>query len=361
MRVMVIRYGAWGDMIIITPLLRFLHNAGHEVYLHTSETGMKVLEHNPHIAKFIPYASKSVPDHELENYWRKVASENQIDKTINLCESLERAISLHPLDPMYNWPKNERRARCDINFYEQMFIYARAQHPDLVPYPTSASMLPELFFTEDEVKEMESYFRNLGKRRVVLWGLSGSSLNKSYPYTDYIMMEVLREYKDVLFITVGDELCQVLEVMKHKNIIRKSGKWSMRQSALACKYASLVVAPDTGLLHAAGCFENPKVGIIGSNTKNNITKHFLNDHSLEADENATPCAPCFRIIYGASTQCPTDPSTGICVCMTKGIHPEKVSNKMKEVLNVKRHKASSSLSSVWKALSLSARSAVLAN
>lgn len=366
MRIMVIRYGAWGDMVIITPLLRFLHQAGHEVFLHTSEIGIKVLAHSPHVTKFLPYESKSVPDHELENHWRKIAAENQIDKTINLCESLERAISLHPLDPMYNWPKQERRELCDVNFYEQTFRHAAKQHPTLFSEPPVSgsedeTLRPELFFTEEEVREMETYFKNLGNRRVVIWGLSGSSLNKSYPYTDYIIKEILNEFKDVLVITVGDELCQVLEVVKDKRIIRKSGKWSMRQSALACKYASLVVAPDTGLLHSAGCFMTPKIGIIGSNTINNISKTFSCDHSIEADSSAVPCAPCFRIIYSASTQCPTCPSTGLAICMTKGIHPQKVSDKIKEVLNVKRYEAGFTLSDLREAIGLSARPAVLVN
>jgi hypothetical protein len=47
--------------------------------------------------------------------------------------------------------------------------------------------------------------------------------------------------------------------------------------------------------------------------------------------------------------------------MTKGIHPERVSGKIKEVLNVKRDETGSALSRMWEALSVPARSAVLSN
>lgn len=358
MKVLVIRYGAIGDMIIITPLLRFLKGQGHEVYLHTSEIGMKVLANNPSVHKFLPYESNSVPDSKLQEHWAKIAKENGCEATINLCESIERALALHPMDPPYNWTKAERHERCNRNFYEYTFEHAEKEcvslfEPKEEEIESWLEMVrgegfhrPELFFTREEEMSMQDFFKPFAKEFVIVWGLSGSALNKNWPYTDFVIGDLLRTHDNVRIITVGDEMCQILETMEHKRVVRKSGKWSIRESALACKHADLVIAPDTGLLHAAGCFDTPKIGLIGSNTIENLTKHFVNDFSLEADSEAVPCAPCHRIIYSASAQCPIEQTTSLPMCMSLGIDPKRVLDQIERIINASKDNAGHSLQSV---------------
>jgi ADP-heptose:LPS heptosyltransferase len=87
------------------------------------------------------------------------------------------------------------------------------------------------------------------------------------------------------------------------------------------KEVDLVVSPDTGILHASGQFDTPKIGLLGHTTIENITKYFKNDHSIEAE---CACAPCFRLIYDWERQCPIEPVTYAAWCMSVGIPPEKV-------------------------------------
>ena len=234
--------------------------------LSTSATGMKILMGNPNVDKFLEYEANSVKDEDLEKYWEDLRVSEGCDKLINLCESIERSISLRPTEPQYFYPKQERKAICDRNFYEYTFTHAG------VEWDMATSFRPELFFTEEEETEMQNFFSHDKKAFWILWGLSGSGNNKTYPYTDYVIKEILKKHKNVKFVTVGDELCQMLEGIKDNRVVRRAGRWSMRDSALACKYVNLVVCPDTGLLHSAGCFDTPKIGLIGSNTKNNLTK-----------------------------------------------------------------------------------------
>jgi len=332
-----VRLGAYGDMLIITPLLRYLKSQGHEIYLNTSKCGQEMMLHNPHVDKLLFYEANSVPDDQLQAYWEGMSKEHGCDKIINLCESLERAISLHPMDPYYNQTKQERRARCDKNFYEYAFDHAIGACPDLIHLMKNGiDMRPELFFSEQECEEMRSFIEEHAGSPLIIWGMSGSALNKAYPYSHYIMADLLRSHPKAKIVTVGSDLDSFLEEGLPDGVIKKCGKWTMRQSMLVASQADLVVATDTGLLHGAGCFDVPKVGLIGSNTKNNITKHFLNDFSLEADPEVVPCAPCFRIIYGAALQCPTDDFTNIPYCMSKGLAPEKVYEQIVKALNVSR-------------------------
>lgn len=334
MRILLVRLGAIGDSIIITPLIRFLKSQGHEIYLQTSETGMQVLAHNPHVDKFIPYKTKSVTDDKLEAHWEKLAKDHGCEKIINMCESIERALSFHPIDPVYNYTKEERHARGNKNFYEYAFEHCNSQGTLALFSRDSFSehLRPELFFTEKEASSMSDFFHQFDGKFVILWGLSGSGNNKMYPYTDYVIGDLLRDHKDVIVITVGDESCQMLEVIEDERVIRKSGKWTIRESLLATKYADLVVAPDTGVLHGAGCFDTPKIGLIGSNTIENLTKHFENDFSIEADPGLIPCAPCHRQIYQASTQCPIDDQHLLPKCMSMGINPKLVLERIEIVI-----------------------------
>lgn len=315
MRILVIRLGAFGDMLITTPLLRYLKSEGHEIYLNTSAAGVEVMKNNPNVDKIIFHEKDSVDDEKLDEHWAELAKEYACDKTINLCESIERRLSCHLIDPMYNLTKQERKERCNKNFYEYAFEHAG------YPIPEGLSLRPELFPDEAEEQKMRNFFDP--KYTWILWGLSGSGNNKTYPWVDYILGDVLKKHiDDVRVVTVGDELCQILECVDDKRVIRKSGKWSMRESMIACKFADIVVAPDTGILHASGCFDTMKIGIIGSNTIENITKHFTNDMSMEAQGLA--CAPCFRLIYSSALQCPIDKVHGLPLCMVEGLDPKEV-------------------------------------
>lgn len=63
---------------------------------------------------------------------------------------------------------------------------------------------------------------------------------------------------------------------------------------LMTKHVDLVIAPETGILNAAGCFDTPKIGLLTHSNKTNLTKYFKNDHSLQAH---IDCSPCHRMIY----------------------------------------------------------------
>ena len=81
----------------------------------------------------------------------------------------------------------------------------------------------------------------------------------------------------------------------------------------------------------AGCFDTPKIGIFGSNTRENLTKHFVNDFSIESDSELVPCAPCHRMVYLASLQCPIDDQHLLPKCMSLGINPRVVLERIEEV------------------------------
>ena len=320
MKILVCRIAAVGDCVQITPLIRYLKEHGHKVYVMTSGQGMQILKHNPNIHKLIYYEAETVPIEQLDDYFRKIQAQYKCDELINLNGSIEVKYLLVPADPIYNYSKQERFERLNKSHYDAVFEAAGLD---------VTGGKPEMFFSQAE-EEANAKFRErfLGKF-VVVWALSGSSMHKVYPYTRTVMESLIEKYPDIIFITVGDEFCQILETaLEHERCIHKSGVWSLRETAIMCKYASLVVAPETGVLHFAGCFSTPKIGMLTHTTKECLTKYFDNDYSLEAE---VDCSPCFRIITEAKVQCPIDKFTAAPWCAAHGFPPERLINRIEEV------------------------------
>ena len=322
---LVVRFGALGDNLIITPALKRLKQLGYYVIVNTTQRGMKIFANNPNIDEFIAdIDNKRTPD-ELVKHWHEQEKRIAPDRYINFSESIECGVALHPICPMYIYPKKERYDRCNRNYYDVTEEWAKLE---------GCQKLPEMYFTKEEEAKVKSIIKP--DKFNILWCLSGSGRQKVYPWADYVIGEVLKNHKDVNFITVGDERCQLLETLENDRVQNLSGNIEIRLAMLLTRYVDLVVSPDTGILHASGMFETPKIGLLGHTTVTNITKHFINDYSIEAD---CSCAPCFHLIYDSKIQCPISPITGATWCMAEGIKPERVYDRIKEVYQKRNNKA----------------------
>lgn len=311
---------------MVSPVFKALKKLGYHVICHTGKRGMNVLEGNPNIDEFIEYTKEKEDNPNIEAEWRTLTNSINPDWVKNYSESLEVNIAMHPRSPGYVYPKQERNKLCNRNYYE-----VTAQWGDL----EFDEYKPDLYISH---KEFDKAKKVLTPNKFnIMWCLSGSGANKAYPWTDYVIGEVLKNHKDVHFITVGDEKCQILESMiDHENITNLSGKNTFRETMALTKVVDLVIAPDTGVLHASGAFDTPKIGILGHTTIENITKHFKNDYSLEADPNTCECSPCFRLIYDHNVQCPVDKVTKAAWCMAYGQDKLRMYYRICEVLNASR-------------------------
>lgn len=337
MRIMIARPAAIGDTIIITPLIRYLHAQGNEIFMLTSEVGSEIIVNNPHITKLYIHPKNSVPLDGLDKCFLAFKEAWECDQLIDLCESIEVNLSLYPSSPRYKYPLYERKEICDKNFYEETFKRAGLDWGDSknsidMDVVTGEMFRPEMFFTPDEEKAMQKFYKPFKDKFVLLWALSGSARCKTYPYVEDTLNMMLGRYNDLVVITVGDAICKILEqpFKDNNRIIKKSGEWSIRESILACKYASCIISPDTGVLHGSGCFDTPKIGLLTHTTIENITKHFTNDYSLEADHDLITCSPCFQLHYVSKVSCNFDIDGYTPVCM-KFFDPERITRQIERI------------------------------
>jgi ADP-heptose:LPS heptosyltransferase len=311
-RALIIRWGAMGDIIITTPLIRYLHEQGWEIYYHASESGAEILKHNPRITKLITHITNSVPLHELHKFWGELQEEYKPDRIFNLTESIEVSIVCHPSQPVYMFPKEKRLEKCEKNDYEWTFEFVGLPIPG-----DSLALNPELHFTRQEENDMKKFMAQYKDKFKIYHPISGSGLSKIYPYMAYAFNDVYKVHKDVVVFSVGDTVCELMEYQNFEGAysIPMSAKWSIRESMLASKYCDLVVSTDTGMLHAAGAWDIPKIILFGHDSPEVVSKHFIGE--VIPLQSTVNCSPCHRLIYNSQVQCPRfEPLGAGCICMT---------------------------------------------
>jgi ADP-heptose:LPS heptosyltransferase len=327
------RYGAYGDNIILSCVIDGFHKQGWKVIFDCGKRGAEVYKHDERIAELIPHdESIKDPDKLLENI-KELRAKVKHDYYCHFSGSIEHNVCAHPTQPEYIYPKYEREKIFNRNYYEATIKWAEEKGEGEKPDFSKFEPVPSLRFTTEEEEKVKKWLNP--DRKNVLWALSGSGCNKVYPWTEYVMQNVIAK-EPVHFITVGDNKCQMLEnfneFIPKETVTNLAGLTTIRESLLLTKFVDLVVSPDTGVLHASGCWETPKIGLLGHTTRVNITKHFKSDYSLESD---SPCAPCFYLIYDHSIQCPLDYISHSAWCMSIGLDGERVTDRIVEVLRGK--------------------------
>lgn len=309
-RILITRLGAIGDMIMVTPLLRLLKEDGNHITLNCKKYSKAVLKHNPYIDEFVIH-DDSVPMDKLDAHLEDLA--RGYDRHINLTASIENGLLVTQAQEEFDWDKARRHEKCNRNYYDEMLVLGGVDERGLNG---------ELYFCPVEKMRAREEIKKYKNKFVVLWSLSGSSYHKSWPMAENAARAFLDANEDVVIITVGDDVCRLLE-WEHPRTIQRSGKWQLRKSLAMTKYVDLVVGTETGILNAAGCFSTPKVILLSHSSKENLSKHWRNCTSIEPD---VECHPCHKLHFSLGT-CVLDKDTKTPVCMAS-VAPATVLNAM---------------------------------
>ena len=317
-KILVTRIGAIGDCVIITPALKMLKADGHNVTVETKDVGAQILRHNPNVDRTIIHDLPEGVD--LDLYWKQLAE--PFDKHINLGGSIEDTLAVGPFNPLYTASREEREAKCNVNYYDHTL--------KLCGYDVTG-MRGELYFSQVEHQFARSERKKYRNKFLILWAMSGSSTHKAYPYAEYVAGKFLDNHEDAVIITVGDYVAELLE-FNHPRAISKSGKWPIRKSLIMTDYADLVIGPDTGLMHAAGCFPTNKILLHSAASPDNISKYWLNCKDMSA---GVECQPCYRLLFDLDI-CQQDKRFDTSICMAQ-LDPFKVYEEIESQYERWRH------------------------
>jgi len=313
-RVCIVRYGAWGDAIMMSPVLRKYKEEGWHVTLNCTEKCFEILRTNPYIDAFIVQKSNEIPMDKLEDHWKKL--KRQFDKLVNLSGSVENSLLISPGQKEYTWNREKMAKRCNKNYYDNTMA--------LAGFKKETGLVGEMHFTKNE-ENFGKRIRKKYKGFLVLWCLSGSSIHKIYPYAENVLHAIADGIPGVRIILIGEPGCKGL-VSPHKRIIDKCGEIGIREGCVLTKYVDLVVSPETSILNAVGCFDTPKIAILSHSSQENLTKYFRSCYNIVPE---VPCYPCHKLHYTRDT-CPLNKDTNHPICMAL-LHPLKILNPIEKV------------------------------
>jgi hypothetical protein len=225
---------------------------------------------------------------------------------------MERALLVEKdKDPeLWDLSHDDRHSKLNVNYSDFALNAAGFSHKGLKP---------EFYLTETEKKLLTVFKKKQNGSFNVLWQLSGSSWHKMYPHASDVIEDLLEEFPDMkVFMTGGDHIST--QAFTHPRLESRIKLWGPRQAMAMTSIMDCVVSPETGVLNAAGAFDTPKIGLLTHSSKENLTKYFVNDYSIQS---LAPCSPCHRMVHDLA-DCPLDAEFGLPICMSDGIDPEAI-------------------------------------
>jgi ADP-heptose:LPS heptosyltransferase len=303
------RLGGVGDNLIAASVLRPLKRLGYMVEMLTSEAAGAVFRNNPFIDKLSIKRDGEIPGGDDWQRWF-ASRANEYDLLVNLSNSCETRHALHKGTSAFWWPAEYRRRLCAGSYLETVHDIVGVAH-DFGP----------LFFpTEDERTRAVTTREKIGGRYLV-WALSGSRIDKLYPYAAHAIARIIKELDiPVVMVGTGGQQFQYAEIVQRE--VKRSNStdkglhlalspdnadpgghqhWGIRRSLTLALGADLVVTPDTGVGWAVAMEAMPKIVMVSHASAENITAHWVNTTTLHADHNRVPCWPCHRLHDDDST------------------------------------------------------------
>lgn len=176
-----------------------------------------------------------------------------------------------------------------------------------VPLPAR----PKFYPTADEKEWARKQRKDIGP--CILYVMTGSSVHKVWPWMDQLFARVLTKFPHMKLVTVGQEIETYLEEpwKDEPRVVRKAGKWTIRQTMAFALECDAVIGPETGVLNAVSHEPMRKLVFLSHSSNENLTRDWVNTAALEPSN--TPCFPCHRMHYGWEF-CNKSEETGVALC-----------------------------------------------
>lgn len=341
-RALVVRYGAFGDQIIMSSVLPGLKKQDYHITVNCDARGYPVLKNDPHIDEFIVQDRGQVPNEDLGDYLEALSE--RYDRIVNLSESIEK--SLLAMEGTTLWSldyKARRNVVGKINYLERTHELAD------VPYEPA----PKFYATTKEKNWAKKFSEKFPDGPLLLWVMMGSSVHKVWPYPQ-ILLSWIMDHSNINIVTVGDDRAQAIEedmieiylkavlgeigknetinsvdeahalmpIEFRRRIKPMSNRMSIRDTmALAEHGADIVLGPETGVLNAVSFSPVPKVMMLSHSSFENLSRDWVNTTTL-APNPAPECFPCHRLHF-SDKDCPHVPETAAAACAS-AITPKTV-------------------------------------
>lgn len=276
----VVRYGAFGDMMMAATVWAGLKQQGYHVTVFAAPPGSDVILHDPHIDKLVLFEKDQVPNADLGSFWEW--HKPKYDKWVNLSESVEGTLLSLPGRTLHFWPPATRHKLTNHNYVQTHHELAGLpHHPQIKFYATPE----EKDWARKERKKLAG-----PEQSVVMWSLAGSSVHKTWDGLDVILARVLLEEPTTRVVLVGGPDAVLLEGgWQHEpRIWKRCGRWTIRETLAFLAETDLVIGPETGVLNAASMMDLIKIVFLSHSTNENLTRDWKNVIAFSSPDTKCP-------------------------------------------------------------------------
>lgn len=308
-----VRLGAYGDALWITPILEAYKREGWHVTLFTQKEGQASLGNDPNIDEMRVQPDgifgMGGPDtSRLQSaYWQW--AESKFDRFVNLVGSVERTLLPHPIDPNFWLPDETRRRVMRKNYVENVYHWAGV---DFDREKVRIKFTP----TKEEI-EFAKAERAKRDGPVVVINPTGSSLPKFWPHTQRAI-EIL-EARGIHTVVLGDLRMSKLRPTPRSTIV--GTQWTIRQCFTFAALADVVIGTESAIVNSVAHEPPLKIVLLSHSTAEQLTRDW--SPCIAVEPSNLPCYPCHRI-HADWSHCHRG-KTGAAACQ-EAADPETVCN-----------------------------------
>jgi FkbM family methyltransferase len=307
------RCGGVGDNLIAASVCRPLKEMGLKVEMITQTPNCVLFENNPHIDKIAVYDQKDWPtDINAWQQWYRLRAK-EYERFANLGHAVECRHALFPIQTWFWWPQDYRRKLCAGSYLETAH--------DVLGLPHSFG--PLFFPTAEEKEQAYVTKRKLGTGPIIAWCLSGTRIDKVYPYGPLVIARLIKElgarvvmlgapppHRDAALAKIAMDTVKAqngsLDGLTHAGSPSEQDQtWPIRRILTFAAACDLYIGGDTGPSWGVAFEPIPKIIMLSHASDENITKHWLNTTTLHADPQRVPCWPCHQLHESFDTCHPT--------------------------------------------------------
>jgi ADP-heptose:LPS heptosyltransferase/predicted SAM-dependent methyltransferase len=323
---LVVRYGAFGDVLQASSVFKGLKDQGFHVTVHCSPPGSDVIAYDPNIDSTILFDKDQVPNGNLADFWKW--QKKKYDRFVNLSESVEGTFLAMHDRAQAQWPPTVRHHMMNKNYLEFQHALARVPHKPQVKF----------FSTAEERQWAKKTRAKMGVGPIIMWSLAGSSVHKTWAGMDNILANIMLSYPTAEVVLVGGAEGVILERgwENEPRIKKTSGKWNIRNTMSFLSECDLVIGPETGVMNAASCMDVPKVVLLSHSTIENLTRDWVNTVGIFSG--ITVCrgrgqneAPACHMMHYSWDTCTKHEESGTAQCQAD-IDPAEVWHAVANVL-----------------------------
>lgn len=360
----VLRIGGIGDNLITSSVLPGLKARYDRIEVISKEPNHVIFENNPFVDKLTVTPQDDPAMGAVEWQLKIHEKSKEFEAFFNLSHTCEASAVFLTGQTQFWWPDKIRRKLADVSYLSIVHDVCDLPH----------DFAPGFFPTEEEVTrawDIKNKVRSARRGPVIAWCLSGTRVDKLYPYTAVAISRLMVELNASIILfgaptvkdrQIADEVMEAVKVYTgsgdglHRAIspdpqavnppsfaaLSEDGKklvmdgkpiWPIRRVLSLIQVCDVLISPDTGPAWAVAMQDAPKVILLSHASAKNITHGWSNTFTLHADHKRVPCWPCHRLHEDFSTCVKAKNTPDAAACMAD-IPAHRIVSTVREALNL---------------------------